>query len=150
MKIDNKFLKKSISEITFDRPMSNQQLSNLLVKFMQQNKAVGLAANQVGYDKRVFVMQVDGKIYRCFNPEIISTDSTVESGFEGCLSFPKQVLEVARPSKILVKYADYQGNYCQEELTSLAARCFQHELDHLNGITMHQRQQEAINVSSES
>jgi len=150
MKIDNKFLKQIIPEITFSRPMANHQLASLLVKFMQHNRAIGLAANQVGYQKRLFVMQVDGKIYHCFNPEIVNTDEEIITEIEGCLSFPKDILKVARPGKIFVKYADHRGQYCFEELNGLAARCFQHELDHLNGITMHERYKENSNVPSKS
>lgn len=150
MKIDNKFLRNRIPPINFDNPLANQQLALLLTRYMQQNRAVGLAANQVGYNRRVFVMQIANKIYHCFNPEIVSVSNTTAVDAEGCLSFPKLRLSVARPESIVVQYADFQGNISQEELSGLAARCFQHELDHLNGITMHQRHKENANVQYQS
>lgn len=150
MKIDHKFLKTRIPDSDFSRPMVNYQLANLLLQFMRNKKAIGLAANQVGYKKRVFVMQINSETYQCFNPEVISYSTEVDYFVEGCLSFPTELLEVARPKTILVKYFDYKGTEIQTELSGLPARCFQHELDHLNGITMQQRHKENQNVSSKS
>lgn len=146
MKIDNRYLRQRVPEVLFDKPIANQQLSLLLMQFMLRAKAVGLAANQVGYNKRVFVMNINGRHYSCFNPEIIESSSNNIQMNEGCLSFPKDRLDVARPDWIVVKYYDYLGNETQEKIDGLAARCFQHELDHLNGITMHQRQKENHDV----
>lgn len=150
MKLDQRYLKQKIPEETFDKPISNQQLSILLTNFMLKTRAIGLAANQVGYKKRVFVMNIDGQQYCCFNPSLISFDKDTETMVEGCLSFPKDRLSIARPISIVVKYYDYIGNETCKTLTGLAARCFQHELDHLNGITMHQRTKEDTNVLPES
>jgi len=150
MKLDNRYLRHKIKEETFEKSSANQQLSILLTKFMVQHRAVGLAANQVGYNKRVFVMHVDGRFYSCFNPSIIESESMLSEMPEGCLSFPKEFLTVARPGTIVVQYYDYQGNVIKETLGGLAARCFQHELDHLNGITMHQRLKENTDVLAES
>lgn len=150
MKIDNRFLYKTIPDITFERPSLNQQLSQLLVKYMKSQQAVGLAANQVGYEKRLFVMGINNKIWACFNPEIIEAITDPIEEIEGCLSFPKDRIAVARPETIRVKYADHQGHITEETLSGLAARCFQHELDHLNGITMHQRYKENNNVLPKS
>jgi len=146
MKIDNRYLRTIIPQTTFDRPMVNFQLAQLLIKYMLTNRAVGLAANQVGYNKRVFVMNVNNRIWTCFNPEITSTEIATTIDQEGCLSFPKKFIPVARPEQIQVKYYDHQGNMSEETLVGLAARCFQHELDHLNGITMFQRAEEEIHV----
>lgn len=142
MKIDNRYLRQRIPEVLFDKPIANQQLSLILTQFMLRAQAIGLAANQVGYNKRVFVMNINGRQYSCFNPEILESSLTKIQMNEGCLSFPKDRLDVARPDWIVVKYYDYLGNETQETLDGLASRCFQHELDHLNGITMHQRQKE--------
>ena len=150
MKIDNRYLYKVIPEITFDRPSINLQLAQLLIKYMKTQKAVGLAANQVGYSKRVFVMGINNQTWCCFNPEVIAAETLPVTELEGCLSFPKDRLAVARPGTIRVKYADHSGQLIEETLTGLAARCFQHELDHLNGITMHQRQKENDNVLPKS
>lgn len=150
MKIDNRYLRQRVPEVLFDKPIANQQLSLLLTQFMTRAQAVGLAANQVGYNKRVFVMNINGRHYSCFNPEILESSSDDVLLNEGCLSFPKDRLDIARPDWIVVKYYDHLGNETQEKLDGLASRCFQHELDHLNGITMHQRRKENNNVLPKS
>lgn len=142
MKIDSKYLHQHIPIIDFNRPILNFQIAQLLTKFMQEKRAIGLAANQVGYKKRVFVMNTDSKIRHCFNPEILNKSEYIAESIEGCLSYPKDWIKVARPEEIHVKYYDYQGNFVEEKLTGISARCFQHELDHLNGITMHNRHKE--------
>jgi peptide deformylase len=150
MKIDSKFLHQPVPDITFKRPSVNLQIANLLYKFMIEQQAIGLAANQVGRQDRVFVMCTQGQRRVCFNPEIVSTEQDLELDFEGCLSYPKQYIKVARPHTINVKYYNHHGIAVHETLTDISARCFQHELDHLNGITMHQRHKEQLNVSSKS
>lgn len=150
MKLDNRYLKQRIPEVTFDKPIANQQLAILLTQFMLKTRAIGLAANQVGYNKRLFVMNIDGQQYTCFNPKILNSESDIIVMNEGCLSFPKDRLNVARPESIVVQYYDHLGNEIQKKLDGLAARCFQHELDHLNGITMHQRLKENNDVLPKS
>jgi peptide deformylase len=148
MKIDPKYLHQKIPEISFNSTVANQQLAQLLTKYMNQNRAVGLAANQVGYQKRLFVMNTDGVIRHCFNPEILEVSQNADIAIEGCLSYPRSWIEVARPSFINVKYYDAQGCPKFEKLEGLSARCYCHELDHLNGITMIQRNKEQKDVLS--
>lgn len=150
MKIDPKYLHQRQLEISFTSSFANQQLAQLLTKYMLQHRAVGLAANQVGYQKRLFVMHTDGILRYCFNPEILDMSSEVKFELEGCLSYPKSYLEVARPLQITVQYKDSQGGNKIETLEGLSARCYLHELDHLNGITMHQRNKEQQDVLSKS
>jgi len=103
---------------------------------MKDNDGIGLAAPQVGYSIRLFVMELDGTRYTCINPEITSgidaSESIVEK--EGCLSFPGLRLNIKRPDKITVKYLDESGTMIYDSLSGINARCFQHELDHLNGV----------------
>lgn len=101
---------------------------------MLAHGGIGLAAPQVGVSKRVFIMAEKGGIKACFNPKIRAYDGHTETNKEGCLSFPGLLLEVERTTLISVDYQDAQGNWHEEELGSLEARCFQHELDHLNGV----------------
>lgn len=102
-------------------------------------RAVGLAANQVGLDKRIFVMGTDYAEFTCINPQILeqSEERIIET--EGCLSFPGLVLKVSRAATIKVRYLDADCKQVECEFTGLFARCFQHELDHLNGITFTDR-----------
>ena len=150
MRIDSKYLHQRQPEIKFEQYFANQQLAHLMTRYMTLHRAVGLAANQVGYQKRLFVMNTDGIIRHCFNPEVIEISQDFELAKEGCLSYPKSWIEVARPVWINVKYYSYKGDFKIETLKDLSARCYLHELDHLDGITMHQRNKEQNNVSPKS
>lgn len=119
--------------------MDNLRLAQNLFQLMIRENGIGLAANQAGIDARLFVMFVDREAFHCFNPEIITVGLEQESIREGCLSFPGETCEVTRPKTILARFANARGQYQEREFTGMAARCFQHELDHLNGITMHER-----------
>jgi peptide deformylase len=98
------------------------------------NKAIGLAANQVGLNVRMFVIGLDFAEFSCVNPEIISVNEELVSCAEGCLSFPGLVLKVKRPSEIRVRYLDLDLKPVETTMKGMMGRCFQHELDHLNGI----------------
>ena len=109
---------------------------------MHQHGGIGLAATQVGLRQRVFVMQVQGWQRSCFNPEITATSSELVDWDEGCLSFPGEHCIIKRPQWIDVRYQDHGGEWHSERFFGILARCFQHELDHLNGTTMWDRHKE--------
>ena len=96
---------------------------------MFEKNGLGLAAPQIGVNKRVFVMGNQQRSYICVNPEITNS-SGLERDQEGCLSFPGLWLNVERPATITVKYQDIIGRIQEHEFTGLPARVFQHELDH--------------------
>lgn len=112
-----------------------QTISAKLQATRKAHKALGLAANQAGLDIRMFVMGRDFAEFVCINPEIIESSNVLEIGTEGCLSFPFLILKIGRPTTIKVKYYDQDLKEVSCEFTGSFARCFQHELDHLNGIT---------------
>jgi peptide deformylase len=103
------------------------------------HKAHGLAANQVGLNLRMFVMGSDFAEFVCINPEIISHNNVTVLDTEGCLSFPKLFLKVPRCESVTVKYFDEDLKEVNCEFKGTFARCFQHELDHLNGITFNSK-----------
>ena len=106
---------------------------------MYSMNGVGLSANQVGVDKRIFVMDTSasGQKRRAFiNPEILQS-SDIERCKEGCLSFPGVSAYVKRPNFIKIKAMNEEGNTFELDLQGVDAICFQHELDHLNGITFY-------------
>lgn len=109
---------------------------------MRKEHGIGLAATQIGQSKRVFVMEVHGRVRGCFNPEITKTATELTEYDEGCLSFPGQSCKLKRPDEISVRYQDPDGNWIEDVMVGLESRCFQHELDHLDGITMWDRQKE--------
>lgn len=112
-----------------------EDLASLMHQTRKEHKAIGLAANQCGIPIRMFVMGTDGHDFTCINPEIVNTNTTRVQIKEGCLSFPGLLLDVKRPSDITVKYYDENLNLVECKLSGMLARCFQHELDHLNGVT---------------
>lgn len=115
-------------------------LATTLIETMMAHDAIGLAANQVGMPHRVFVMMFDAnQPIACFNPEILNHIGEETAMPEGCLSFPGLELKVKRPPTIQVRYTDAMGATGTQTMTGLAARIFQHELDHLNGVTFDSR-----------
>ena len=113
-----------------------------MLEFMRCQNAIGLAANQIGLNLRLFVMCVQDRARCCFNPEIIDLGSRLSTMSEGCLSFPGKQCTIQRAQDIRVRYQDHNGSWTEETLSGLEGRCFQHELDHLNGTTMWDRQKE--------
>ena len=139
MKIEDSQLKNRCKAVEFANPKKNLKLAHELLHLMAKERGIGLAANQCGYDQRVFVMMIDQKYYHCFNPEILESSAEECDFDEGCLSFPGEFCTVRRPKKVKVRYYSAHGQETVEWLDGLRARCFQHELDHLNGLTMFDR-----------
>ena len=139
LRLNSIFLDKVCRPTEFKKPTENLRLVHHLLELMRREHGIGLAANQAGIDQRLFVMLINSELYSCFNPEILSSSDEHCDLIEGCLSFPDQRLSITRPTTIQVRYFNAHGRMTETELTGLSARCFQHELDHLNGITMHQR-----------
>ena len=129
-------LKQSAEDWNFEIDTDAEQVELEMTRLMKANNGRGLAANQVGLLKRVFVIQLEGEVLATamFNPRVISQSSTLQAGEEGCLSFPDLWLDVKRPNTVDAVYLDKNGKECKITLTGIDARCFLHELDHLNGI----------------
>ncbi len=106
----------------------------LLQTLNKQRGGFGLAAVQVGYMKRIFVMRWDGVDRVVINPMILKHSSKRVSMIEGCLSFPGKEVSVKRSQWIEVSYVDVSGLLIAGTLQGMGARIFQHEFDHLNGI----------------
>ena len=94
---------------------------------------VGLAAPQVGILRRVVIVDTGEEILELVNPELLETDGEQE-GAEGCLSVPGKYGLVKRPYYAKVRAQDRHGEWFEAEGEELIARCFCHELDHLDGI----------------
>ena len=116
-----------------DEGDSAQNVANVLFERMKQLGGVGLSANQVGLDMRVFVMGLGETKIAVFNPIIIKYSKTEELFNEGCLSYPGIMLAINRPTKITATYQDQTGKFIEQEFNGLTARIFQHEYDHMNG-----------------
>jgi len=103
-------------------------------------KGVGLAAPQVGVNKRVILVTFNvntrkqNKVMPMINPEVIESSKRTVSLEEGCLSLPGEFGKVTRPAKVKVRWQNLEGNWCEKKLDKWDARVFLHELDHLNGV----------------
>jgi len=97
------------------------------------SNGVGLAAPQVGILRRVVLVDTGEEILELINPTLIETDGE-QTGAEGCLSVPGKYGLVTRPYYAKVRAQDRDGNWFEAEGEELIARCFCHELDHLDGI----------------
>lgn len=129
-------LKQIAKDWNFETDIDAEQVELEMTRLMRANNGRGLAANQVGLLKRVFVIQLEGDILptAMFNPRVINQSEDIAEGEEGCLSFPDLWLDVKRPKWIDSVYLDKNGKECTIILSGIDARCFLHELDHLNGI----------------
>lgn len=126
-----------------------QQLAEQMQQTMQQANGVGIAAPQVHRSVQMFIMASNPNARYpsapimapqvVINPQILSVSDDTVFGEEGCLSIPQQRCQVARHQAIDVKYQDLNGEWCQEHLDGFIARIFQHEYDHLQGITLKER-----------
>ncbi|MBR1846015.1 MAG: peptide deformylase [Oscillospiraceae bacterium] len=115
----------------FDRKLA--LLLDDMRETLLESGGVGLAAPQVGILRRVaLVMNEEEHIHELINPEIIET-SGEQTGWEGCLSLPGMYGKVTRPMKVKVRAQDRNGNWFEVEDEGLTARCFCHELAHLDG-----------------
>ena len=115
----------------FDRKLHN--LLDDMRETLIDSNGVGLAAPQVGILRRVVLVDTGDEILELINPEMVST-SGEQYGAEGCLSVPGKYGWVKRPMFATVKAQDRNGDWYEVEGEELIARCFCHELDHLDGI----------------
>ena len=133
-------LKEALLEFDFNNPPVNPiEFASSLVETCKLNKGIGLSANQCGYPHRVFVMGADNDYVAFFNPKIVVASEQETHMVEGCLSFPLLGLKITRPGVIHVEYCDYNGTSRTATFDGLSARCFQHEYDHMNGVTFVER-----------
>jgi peptide deformylase len=113
-------------------------LSESMIETMYDAPGSGLAANQVGVQRRIFVYDVGEGPRTVINPRIVESDGewTYE---EGCLSIPGLSWDIVRPNAVHLVGLDLEGNELSIEATELEGRVFQHELDHLDGILLVER-----------
>mgnify|MGYP000087929576 FL=1 len=108
-------------------------LLNDMADTLLDSGGVGLAAPQVGILRRVCVVQNENdEIIELINPEIVYTQGE-QTGLEGCLSVPGKFGVVTRPEVVRVRAQDRDGNFFEVEDSDLTARCFCHEIEHLDG-----------------
>ena len=130
------FLRSVSNPVPFPLDDKTSRLIRFMTKAMYQNHGIGLAAIQVGYQLRMFVMDCsrggdNSKVF--INPEIVEKSDETLRDTEGCLSAPGKQGDVRRHLRIILKYQDQYGKEEKKTFYNLEARCIQHEMDHLDG-----------------
>jgi peptide deformylase len=113
-------------------------LVDSMIETMYEAPGTGLAANQIGVQRRVFVYDIGDGPRAVINPSIVESDGEWTYD-EGCLSVPGLSWEIIRPNAVHLVGLDLDGNEVSIEATELEGRVFQHELDHLDGILLVER-----------
>ena len=133
-------LKQQLIDFNFEEPLVNPNtFASSLVETCKKNNGFGLAANQCGFNYRVFVAGYGENYVAYFNPKIVWESEETEMGMEGCLSFPNLFLNISRPKMIDIEYQDFTGEKKTARLAGLTGRVVQHEYDHMNGVVFTSR-----------
>ena len=166
LKHDNPLINKKLKEVSVEE--GNIIATELFQILNQRGDGIGLAANQVGIDAQVAVVNVIEPLV-LINPKIIHKEFPIDY-FEGCLSYPKKGTPTTRYRDVIIQTAqsesgwyfsgvestqEAKGSWEQDnkkedqEKRLLEAICVQHEIDHLNGITIHNRENKSKPIISE-
>jgi len=109
------------------------QFAKDLVYMMYELNGIGLSANQVGYNLRIFALRGHPENFVCVNPKIVNASEQSSYIIEGCLTFPGLAVKIKRADEIRVRFAMPNGDTRTETFRGLTAHAFQHEMDHMNG-----------------
>jgi len=145
-KLPSKILKKTLKTVD-SADIKNGSYIKLVLDMkeaMVKNNGVGLAANQIGKDLAIFVIDVNvaktnnvPEAY--FNPEITEYSRESDEIEEGCLSIPEYFIPIKRSKKVMLKFMDEEGKKRKIKARGFLARIYQHETDHLNGLIIKDR-----------
>ena len=130
----NPALKETAAEVDPEHDRDLASLVRSMAKAMYEAPGVGLAATQVGVQKRVFVFDVDEGLVAVCNPRIVKHSVETSVDEEGCLSLPGMTVVVERPAAVVCEGIDLGGKKVVIEGDGLLARVLQHETDHLDGV----------------
>lgn len=141
--VNNEILRESSENIKLSEIKKYEKLGNEMIKYIKnpENGWVGLAAPQIGVNKRLIVVSLlkdrddeDFKTVMMMNPEIQEHSETTDKEEEGCLSVPWAKWNVERFLTIKLSYLDNKGKQKYLRLQGLSARIVQHEIDHINWV----------------
>lgn len=121
----------------YDDSLPNPQMTKLVSRLkmtMKKFGGLGLSANQCGVYERVFILGYGDESFACINPKVVEQSEEIDRSKEGCLSYPGMFLTVPRPKWIVAEFMDENGQVKQMRFEGITARCFLHELDHMNGV----------------
>ncbi|HEX6627732.1 MAG TPA: peptide deformylase [Gemmatimonadaceae bacterium] len=120
---------KRVTEITDEL----RQLIADMFETMYAAEGIGLAAPQVGRVERLAVVDVEGQKFTLINPEVLERTGEIDKAEEGCLSIPDIYGDVERPFTVTIRAMNENGEVYDATASELLGRCFQHEIDHLDG-----------------
>lgn len=150
-KIPNAILAKKVARVESGDLKAGRYapLVERMRKAMVEHQGIGLAANQIGENIALFVIDKDlaaeqGIADTYANPEITGSSRETDEMEEGCLSIPDFWVPIRRHKKIMFKALDEHGNKVKFRARGMLARVLQHETDHLNGITIKEREKETL------
>ena len=124
--------KKSRPVVNFDARLAG--ILDDMKDTLYKAQGAGLAAPQVGILRRIVVMDCGDGYLELVNPEIVERSEELQHETEGCLSIPGKYGTTERPKSVIVKAQNREGKWCIYKGEDLKARCFCHEIDHLDGI----------------
>jgi peptide deformylase len=134
IKLQDDYLWDVCEQFNFEDPsIDPEKFSMAMVTSMREKGGIGLAANQVGYNFRMFVTEGE-PAFAVFNPTITFRSPNEVLMDEACLSFPNLNLKIKRPASIRVRFQDPYGNWITRQFAGMSARVFLHEYDHLEGV----------------
>jgi peptide deformylase len=158
--LGNPILKQKAEKVENILSDECQQLINQMMDTVKAANGVGIAAPQIHQSLQIFIMCSKPNIRypdaplmeptAVINPEILNSSHEKIKDWEGCLSVPSLRGLVPRHQQISVRYSDQKGNVHQKQLSGFIARIFQHEFDHLNGLTFIDQLESSNDLMSES
>lgn len=129
---DDEILTKQCKEVTVIDEKVKRLIGDMVETLYTKKDAAGLAACQVGVLKQIVVIDMGDGLLKLINPKIVAVDGTQEC-VEGCLSFPGRVGKTIRPQRVTIQALDETGKAFEMVGEGELAKCFCHEIDHLNG-----------------
>jgi peptide deformylase len=136
VKYNHPLLSTPAPVIDFNGDVDFEAFDRNMLETLNAHGAYGLSANQVGLPWRAFAMASPSGGAVLYNPRIVDASEASQELEEACLTFPGLVLKVTRPRIIKVRYSLRDGTVITKKFQDFTARVFQHELDHLNGVTI--------------
>lgn len=123
-------------DFTQENEFDPVELEKYMLALMKKENGIGLSANQIGLKRRVFtIKESKGPAYALFNPKILYLGPNKTYTLEGCLSFKDHFVNVKRSDRVMVNFFTSKRKSITKYYSGIDAKCFLHELDHLNGIT---------------
>ena len=136
LKHPDTFLRQPTEEVELPLSEENNIILDNMIKIMYQANGIGLAANQIGYNRRMFVMDTSNernKPQTFINPIVLSKNNKKVKHTEGCLSCPGELVTLQRSITVDLEWTCRHGKLQHKTFSYLPSKVVQHEMDHLNG-----------------